>query len=455
MTLRMSGLVSGFSTDNWVKQIMDAEKGRVQSVKNKRTVATKLQTALGEVRTAVAGLQSKLDPLRLASTFQPRQATTSDPALADVRVASGTLPGQYTLSVTQLAQAHRVASGDHGSRADALGLQGRFEVNGVMITLEEADSLDGVRSKINAAKAGVSATITESTVGGQPVYRLTLAATATGQSSQIRLAEDPDGPQPGDLLTRLKLDQAGGLTELAVAQDAKVMWNGEERTHSANTLTNLLPGLTLTLKAPGSGATVNVTANQEPTVEAIQAFVDAYNSTVDQLTSMVRPDGDGRVSPLVGDMQVNRILTGLRRIATASVVGMELSGLSQIGLTTGRWDSADAGKLTLDPVKLREKLAENPEAVTQLFTATNGVGAQLNGFINQQVRGLGSALSVREDSVTRQVSGFDKQIERLNDQLARRETALRAKFQRMEEALSRTRTQGTALANGLMMMMPR
>jgi len=114
----------------------------------------------------------------------------------------------------QILKSHRVASGAATSTSDDLGtafgggagtIAGAFEINGVQIDAESSDTLQGLADKINAAGAGVTASILAS--GG--TYQLVLTADDATQQITIdkshRVATDAATSTTDDLGTALGL----------------------------------------------------------------------------------------------------------------------------------------------------------------------------------------------------------------------------------------------------------
>ncbi|MBX7120441.1 MAG: flagellar filament capping protein FliD [Gemmatimonadaceae bacterium] len=205
------GLASGIQWRDLVDQIITLETARALnpittaiSQENDRIGAWQtLSAAVTKARDALAALKD-------GSAFRQRTASaaaspTSGRALVTVSGVANASPGRYAVEVENLAQGERLTGLAVADAGEALGLDGRFSINGVAVTLDSGDSLARVRDKINAANSGAApsrVTATISTVAG--VSRLILSADVTGARG-IELADDRSGTGSTSTLEALGL----------------------------------------------------------------------------------------------------------------------------------------------------------------------------------------------------------------------------------------------------------
>ncbi|MFW6161397.1 MAG: flagellar filament capping protein FliD [Planctomycetota bacterium] len=136
---------------------------------------------------------------------------------------------------------------------------------------------------------------------------------------------------------------------------------------SSNTVTDVLPGLTLNLAKADPTTTVNVTL--EPDTDGIkqniQSFVDRYNDVVDFIREQTRYDAEsGEAGVLLGNTAVMKIQQDLRRAALGTVPGLQdgLDGLYAVGVSV-----SSLGKLSVDTSALEAALSSDLDAVAQIF----------------------------------------------------------------------------------------
>src|SRR5207248_2399552 len=143
----------------------------------------------------------------------------------------------------------------------------------VDVSIAAGDSLQTIADKLNGAN-GVP--VYASVAGG----KLVLSSKSTGAANTISLTSD--GTLAGDL----------GLTETIQPLDAHYTVNsGAQQSSATNVVTDAIVGVTLTLKGTTSSPVSVVVGAPGPDTDTVtakvQAFVDAYNATVDLIHSKV------------------------------------------------------------------------------------------------------------------------------------------------------------------------
>lgn len=385
--LGLSGLMSGMDTDALIETILQYESQKVTSQQIKKAQVEATQQAWGQVRSSLSTLRSKLGTLQLSSTFAARTATLSNPEIASVTVTAGSTLATHTLTVRQLAQYHSLASRTVDDPNAALGQAGTLSFTvgetTVAVTLTENDTLNSLRDLINEQLGEhVKAEVTRVPVGAEIKYRLVLTAKTQGLAGAIDLGDYSADPEYQSLLSSLGLiteTEPGEyrLNELSVAQDAAFTLNGIDYTSSSNTVSNLLPGVTITLKRGGaSDNTTSITIDQDAdkTVKAVEEWVKAVNDAIDLLKDATQYNSEtGDRGLLAGEPLARTLLTNLRAMISETAAGLpaELNRLSQVGITTGAYGTADFGRLVLDKEKLKEVVLANEEGVAKLFGAVD------------------------------------------------------------------------------------
>lgn len=170
--IQLSGLASGFDWKSLVDQLMAVEQAPITRLQKEQTQNSQRSSALGDLQTKLTALQTAATGLSAENLFTGRTATSSTSGSTWSPSASpGTVAGNYTLSVSQLATAaRRQGSADIGqplsSTSDVSGLTlstlrtgtavtaGSFSVNGQKITVALTDSLQDVFDAIATATAG-------------------------------------------------------------------------------------------------------------------------------------------------------------------------------------------------------------------------------------------------------------------------------------------------------------
>lgn len=174
------------------------------------------------------------------------------------------------------------------------------------------------------------------------------------------------------------------MTELQAATDAGFSLNGIPITSSTNTLTGVVPGLTLNLNASGS-ATVTVNQDVSALDQAANGLVSALNNvlqTINQYASYSPSSGAG---PLLGDvgLQVlrNNLLNAISSPASGIAPDASYSSLSAIGFTIN-----SDGTVTLNDQAFKSAAQSNYAAVAGLLG-----GSAVADNANVAVQAIGGA----------------------------------------------------------------
>jgi len=118
----------------------------------------------------------------LASRICPDSTITPSTVLS-ASIGKGTITaGTYSIQVSQLAAAEKISSDAFASSTAALGISGDMVINGVTISISSTDNLANVVKKINAAGAGVSASVLNVS---DTDHRLALQSTAQGSKGIV------------------------------------------------------------------------------------------------------------------------------------------------------------------------------------------------------------------------------------------------------------------------------
>lgn len=461
-SISLGGLISGMNTQDIIRQLSEVELMRTR-VPSTRKMETQLkQSAIQQIKSTLETLLSKADKLKTKSTYEERKATVADATLVDATVTAGAALGLHSLQVTSLAQAHVVQAASSATSATAaLGLTaGTITINGKTLSVDGTDTLTTIKEKINGLSgANVTADIITVTNGSTTSYRLNLAATKLGTANAVVISDDQ-----GDAIIKsagLQFKQADGTwqNEIAQATNAVFKLDNVDFSTDTNTIANAIPGVTFTLKKATGTTTINVEQDVDKIAASVQEWVTQFNATMgvlDEKTKVALKDGaldkaQAR-GPLAGDSLVRGFATTLRGMLSSEVAGLPstLNELSEIGITTGKWGTADYNRVVVDTAKLTEQLKKDPTAVARIFGAvtdsnTSGVAKDMHTWINTQLTAATGTIATRDDTYNKQIKQYDQQITRIQEQVTRYEERLRRQFTQMEIAMQRLQSQGSTM----------
>lgn len=391
MGLSSAGIGSNLPVDSIISQLMALEQKPLTALDSKVSNYQSKLSALGTLKSAMATFQTTAQGLADVGKFLAVSAKVGDAAVASASAGSRATLGNYSLEVTQLAQAQKLVAAGQASATAAVGAgtititlgtitggsfdaaEGTYAGAGFKpsgsaaktITIDPAHtSLTDIRDAINKGAAGVTASIVND--GGATPYRLVLTETNSGKANSMKISVTGDDA----LKSLLNHDPAGtqALRESVTAKDAEFKLDGIAVSSPTNTPEDVLEGVTLTLAKTNTGTptSISVARDTEAITSSVGKFVSAYNAiakTLDDLTSYNAATKKGAV--LNGDSTARNMRTELRAILAAPISGgSAFSTLSDIGVTL------KAGIMTVDDAKLKKAIDSNFAEIAGLFATT-------------------------------------------------------------------------------------
>ncbi|MGA8864737.1 MAG: flagellar filament capping protein FliD [Gallionella sp.] len=390
-----------------VSQLIAVEQQPITTLNNQITSYQSKISALGTVQSALATFQTAVQGLN-SLTFNSFSANSSNTAVLAATASSIAKPGNYSLTVSQLAQAQNLAAAGQASATTAIGsgaattltfdfgtISGGTLTDGTYsgasfassgsgtksITIDSSNNtLSGIRDAINAANIGVTASIIND--GSASPYRLVLTSNSTGVTSSMKISVSGDAAL-GNLLTE---DPAGtqNLSQTSAAQNANFSVNGIPVTKSSNNVGDVVPGVTLNL-AGTSTSPVNLSVGPDTSAvsTAINGFVTAFNGAVTAIQNQTSYDPTTNVAgTLQGDVSMSIIQSQMASMLSATMGNSSsgISNLTQIGLGFQK-----DGTIALNTTTLNNALNSNYQAVANLFVAAGTASDSLVNYTSANV----------------------------------------------------------------------
>ncbi|MFA5664743.1 MAG: flagellar filament capping protein FliD [Burkholderiaceae bacterium] len=443
-TISSLGL-SGLPLDDLLNNLRTNERQSLDLIQNRADRAQSRLSAYGQLKSALVAFQQAAQNIGKIDTFNAVQVSSTSDAFK-AQATGQAMPGQHAVRVVQLASHQSVALPGVAERGTELGTGGRIHItlaNGdthdIDLDPDQPATLESVAAAINAqADTGIQATILNA--GGDDPYQLLLGTRDTGTQAAISQISTEGNATLAALLDFDAAQPADGVIVQA-AQDAEVEFNGVTLHSQSNTLENVIDGLTLTLVKPNATAeTLSLTADNARVEKAIQAFVDGYNGlqrTVRQLSAY--DTKTGQAQPLAGDVLARSVQTQMRRALDSAPGATELS-LGALGITT----DPSSGDLLVDQKKLSQAVSQNKAAIQDLFTASGGIAARLDGAIRAFVDD-GGLISNSATSLDRQIVTIQAQYQQASARIDQRMETYRQQF----VALDRMVTEMNSLSSYL------
>jgi flagellar hook-associated protein 2 len=460
-TISSAGIGSGLDVNSIVTQLMAVEKAPLTKL---QTTATTMQTqlsAFGQMQSLVSALHDAAAPLFNADSFALTTATSSDSASVSAGSTVDAVPGTYTVAVSALASGQATVSAS-GQFADANATVGTGAITislgswnagqtaftpktgaqDITIPIGASENtLAGIRDKINAANAGVSASLITDVSG----TRLALQSSSTGAQNGFRVTvADADANNTDNLgLSRLAFDPPGGATQTTLTQSAantQATINGIAVSTTGTALGDVVQGISFNLsKVTTTPVTIGIARNTDSVKTMLTSFAASYNALNQFIGQATHYDSATQTAALLqGDSTAEGIGNQLRAaVGQAGTASSAFSTLSSIGL-----EFQKDGSLKLNDAKVNAALKNLPELKKALANVDAASPAK-NGFAKKiaawadSLLATGGTLPGRTQSIQARIDSNKKDQASLQDRLTLTEQRLRAQYAALDVTMSK------------------
>ncbi len=452
------GLSSGINYDELISSLVELQRQPIYILQDRQSTYNDKISVYNQLSSKVSALKSAADTLRTTSDFYAKTSSVSDSTVLDVSVSSSADVGTYSISVTQLAQAHKITHNTGLSDKDsttvlASGNTFQFTINGETKTITAASdlTLEDLASQINSqtytGTVEVEATVVNTGTSSSPSYKLILTSNTTGADYGITIDTDQSILDLTDTQASDSDSDGQYRVELKAAQDAVFTVDTMQVTRSSNTVSDVLTGVTFTLKEDGSSATFTVSNDTETIKGNIEAFVNAYNDVVTHVTSNSVYDTETNTGgPLVGESTSRNVVNNLRNIIISRVTSnpQDMRALSQLGIET----DYETGQLTIDTSTLEDKLSTDLDDVATLFTdSSSGIAVRIYDTADDITDSIDGSIAIRIDGLETLVDDVSDDIREMEERLERMEEDLRRQFAALEMLLGGLSSQGAFISS--------
>jgi flagellar hook-associated protein 2 len=466
MAISSPGVGSGLDVNSIVTQLVAIERQPLQTLQTKAATLQSQLSLYGTIKSQASALQDAATVLATAANWTVQSATSSNMAAVTVSADSTASSTEFGLEVTRLATVQTTASrsvnigttlGAGVAGTGVLSIQlGSWDTGGadsfvakvgsppVPINIKETDTYADIATAINAANAGVKATVLKS--GG--MERLSFQSTTTGNAAGFKISTAGDFAELSSLsfTSNANLSPFGGGMESSQAGlNAVFKINGVAVESASNTVANVVTGVTFNLLQTNVGSPAQIAVAQDKTVvqKNIQAFADAYTALNKTLADSTKFVSGGKSGVLQGDSTTVGLQSLMRRIIRSDSVGSTFAKLSQVGLQQQVDGSLKLvvdvqGTGRLDNLKSAMGDMEN---LKKLFTtdnsnsATNGFALKLRDFAKGLLAADGTITNkstALQGSITR--NGEDQ--ERVNFRASNVEKQLRKQYSALDAQMA-------------------
>ncbi|WP_347988744.1 flagellar filament capping protein FliD [Methylomonas sp. AM2-LC] len=453
------GVGNGLNITSIVSQLVAAEGQGAKALISSQASAINTQlSGIGQLQSALTTFQSAVTALQTNNSFQADSASSSNSSIVSVTPGTGAVAATHNVEVDQLAtQQSSITNAEFANSAAVVGTgslsftigsgssSSTFNVN----IDSTNNTLAGVANAINNATGNTSVqasviNVDNSTHTGT-VSKLVLTSTNPGTANAFTVdGTDADGNNTDSAgLSQLF---TSNLTTQTAAQDSVIKVDGQTATNSSNSLSNVLPGLTLNLQSASVGTTVQVgvSLNTSAIASSLNNFVSAYNTLNSTIQSLQAYGGVGGTNgALFGDSALQFAGDQIRTI-TSSVVSSATGGYNSLAMLGVTVDSS--GNMALDTTKLNTALAANPQAVNNVFNSSNGVATRLSlTLIN--LTSSGGAINSEQNTLNAQYTALVSKQSAENKYLDSYQAALQQEYAAMQTLVSQYSSTGSFLTS--------
>lgn len=445
-TINSLGVGSGVLTQSVIDQLKAADTSAIITpIDNKITLQKQKSQAYALLGSLLSTFQTSISSLS-DDTFYQARTVSGNTNSVNVTANSGVNVQSFSISNVQMAQKNILESGSYSSTSSLISSGSgtmSIAVGAVSFNINYTNSmtLDQLKDAINTqAGSGVKASTLQV---GTNDYRLVLQSTDTGASQTITVSDSSGGALDSKLLAYNATTNPTGMQEIQAARDASFKYNGVSLTRSSNTITDIIPGVTVNLLQDDSVSTANISIAQDVkgVADQMTTLVQSYNTLTSQLNDMTTSDpATGKVGIFNGDNSIN----GIRREITRLMTSVNSKGVS---LTQYGIDLSETGTMSFNSSTFTAKFQSDPAASQAFFSnVSDGTGTTEDGVFTQ-LNTLMKSYTGSNGLMNTLTTGSANEIQSLTDNKTRAQALLTARYDTMATRFSQYDTIMTQLTN--------
>jgi flagellar hook-associated protein 2 len=283
-----------------------------------------------------------------------------------------------------------------------------------------------------------------------------------------------DKTQRGDYVPTKSLSQAG---------DALIAMDGIDVQRGSNAIEDLIPGVTLNLKAPSSSPVeLSIKHDVEGIKKQILNLVGSYDGIITDIDVLTRKDdtvisdatylnddektkAKANLGLFFGDLSLQQLKSSMQQVMMnpyPTALGRDLGLMAQIGISTDTRSPGSAsidktrlrGYLEVDEPKLTAAIDQHAEAIKQLFgndttgdlIVDTGVAYQLEALLRPYVQ-TGGILPQRATTLDAKIASSNKAIADYKVKLDGDLAELKKKYAQMGSALDSLQQNSQSMQN--------
>lgn len=470
-----AGSASGMDFESIIAAMVEAKSASISNTTTTRKAETELElSGVGKLKSALKTFQESIEALTEGTGFNERKVTTDlteENQYFTVSTEEDAANGNYNISVDQLAQSEKIAQKFDTGKTFTAGTL-KFTVPGVKdengnwttdsngteikertfeIEVEDGDTLDSLRRKINNNDYGVTATILN-TKDGQ---KLVIDSGFSGDDATFKI-EGTGGMT--DFNYDSTTNTAGKWDVTQHAQDAVIRVDGEEMRSDTNEFDNAISGLTITankLSAKDDNGdvitnSVAITADNDKVTEKMQNFVNAYNTLMSTMDDLYKhntyTDGENNYDggELAGDNMLRSLQNQLQNMMSSMGNGANGMNIYSMG-----FELESDGTISLDKTEFKEGLTDNFNALVNMLTGDDGLLTRFDKTVEEYTKSAG-ILDKRTETLNMEVDRYEEEENENALYLEEYEENLRQRYAKLDTTIANYNNSLSYLQSALM-----
>ncbi len=429
------------AADQLAEAYKRSQQNRIDVLTNKQKALEQKQQFFNQLKSKIDSLISNIDIFTAsnASTkFKIKSVSSSKSDVVTATADKDAILGINSLKVNRLASNDvLITKSLNIGDSQIFSVSGEdltFKINNKEIKLTIAENstneqaMKAIVSAINSANdVNVTASYVKDT---SSTGRITITSKDTGQLNKITF--DDNG---SNVLNSLGLDNinpnAENRTQILTGNqyayykvanieqlNSEIEINGLNISRDSNSISDVLPGLTLNLLKAQESSEQAVTLTTDVNTNGVENLINPILNSYNELIKFLKSNNTITKS----ESSVGSLLFNIRSISSQSITplsGSDMKYLTDIGIKIN-----SDGTLSLnDKTKLTKALKNNPDEVANLFTANDGFAKKIEksiemllgdkGLIQSKRKSIGEQIDQTIKRNKEVTASIDKQAENL------------------------------------------
>ncbi|OIO04967.1 MAG: flagellar hook protein [Desulfovibrionaceae bacterium CG1_02_65_16] len=387
-SINVSGLGNGTDFNSLIDGLISADSSNLNTMQSwKTTWATKVK-GFQYLNTKLLALKTQLQGMDTVNEFLTKAVSSSSSTAVSATADADAVTTSHSIVVGQLATNDILTTTTGVSALTSVVATSNtnltFSYAGASYTISNISAGSTLSSLVNYINnnAVTNSKVRATTIYDGTSYHLQLYGMDQGAGNQVIISN------AGSLVF-----SSSSFENTQDAQSARIKVDGYPSgsdqwiSRDSNTIDDVIPGVTLTVKTANSNAAIQIGITTDTTV--IKANIRAFVSNVNTITKLIQAltlvsnsSGTATGSLLTGNYGVQIIQSNLQDVLSDCGLGFNMynsttksgdyySALSQLGIGTDADQSSSTyGLLVIDDDELDKALDTDPEGVAELFAAS-------------------------------------------------------------------------------------